>query len=94
MKLKPTRDYILVRPIARIKSDIVFVVSHEDACQGEVVAVGPGIPHKGKPRPLDVKVGDWVRFKFHETYQKYTEGSVEYLLIREPDVEFIMEDAA
>lgn len=89
--LRPTQDYILVRPIDRVKSSSLIVVEDEKPCEGVVMAVGPGKEVRGKRMPLDVKVGETVRFKYHTTYQDYREDGVDYLVIREPDVEGIVE---
>lgn len=89
--LRPKQDYIVVKPLDRPQSDALIVVSDERPCRGEVISVGPGKEIKGKRFPLDVRAGETVRFKFHETYQKYEENGVTYLLIREPDIEFIEE---
>lgn len=89
--LRPTQDYILVKPVPRVKSDTLIVVDDEQPCQGEVIAVGPGKEIRGRRQPLDVKPGETVRFKFHETYAQYVEDGVKYLLIREPDVEGVVE---
>ena len=88
--IRPTQDYVVVKPQQRETGSII-ALPVEEPCQGVVVAVGPGKPLRGKVMPLDVRVGETVRFKYHETYQRLREGDDEYLVIREPDIEFIIE---
>lgn len=94
--LRPTQDYIVVKPIERIKSAIIEVVMTEKPNTGEVVAVGPGIFDKrGRRQPLDVKPGDKVRYgtaQDYLTYPEYHEDGVRYLILQEADVCFINED--
>ena len=87
---KPTQDYIVVKPEQRERNSVI-AMPDEDPCQGLVISVGPGKYLRGKRMPLDVKPGETVRFKYHETYQKFENEGTEYLVIREPDVEMVIE---
>lgn len=90
-KFTPLRDFILVRPIDRLKnlSSIIEVVSDEKDTRGEVVAVGPGmIDGVGRLVPIDVQIGDRVCFG-NGTYLDFPKvdlGGEEFAVIREADV--------
>ena len=66
--LTPTQDYILVRPVQRVRSETLLIITAEtdqgsDGAYGDVIAVGPGKPNKkGNVMPLDAKPGDRVMF--------------------------------
>ncbi len=97
--LRPTDDYILIKPLIRKQSEILHIISREKQCRGEVLAVGPGKPNKsGNPMPLDVKVGEIVAFgngdfdfypKYHEDKPDGTRDT--YRIIQEADIVFIIE---
>jgi co-chaperonin GroES (HSP10) len=90
--LKPTQDYILVRPIERKQSSVLHVISYEKHCRGEVISTGPGKrDKKGKLRPLAVNKGDVVAFGDgnFDFYPTYTEAGIDYRIISEADVCFI-----
>jgi len=90
-KFTPLRDYILVRPLDRLKnlSSIIEVVSDEKDTRGEVVAVGPGMPNDiGTTVPLDVEVGDRVCFG-NGTYLSFPNVVIDgeaFLVVREADI--------
>lgn len=96
---KPLGDYILVKPLKRLQSKVVEVVSHEKYSRGLVVAVGPGERLKRKSgygletgaiRPMQVKVGDWITYvDLDHIYPKHFEGGVEYRVLQDKDVTFI-----
>lgn len=92
--LKPTQDYILVKPIPRVLSDVIEVVSHEAFSLGKIIAVGPGKENKrGIRMPLDAKVGETVRFgEFKNMFPEYYENGEKYLLIQEADIAGIVDD--
>lgn len=99
--LKPTQDYILVRPLIRKQSGVIEVVSNEKHCRGEVIAIGPGELNKhGKHMPMDVRVGEIVAFGdgnfdfYPKLYGPITPmGTQEmYRVIQEKDICFIIED--
>lgn len=88
----PLRDYILIKPSERCRSAILEVIDSELPTQGQVVAVGPGKRDKrGNLRPLDVKIGDQVRFGAGD-YLKFPEirkGNEVYLVLQEADITWI-----
>ena len=87
--LRPTQDYIVVKPIERKLSDVLVVSNSEKHCRGEVVAVGPGkFDKRGRLQSLAAQVGDIVIFgdgKF-DFYPKYEENSIVYRVIQENDI--------
>lgn len=88
---QPIRDKILVKPLERIKSDVVAVVMDEADNMGEVVAVGPGEWVKEVFIPNPLKVGDKIRFGTmgNDEYLKYLpyyEGSERFLVMSWKDV--------
>lgn len=103
---KPLSDYILVKPVKRLQSRILDVVSKEKYSRGLVVAVGPGerivkrrrlsqtdweVTETGAIRPMQVKPGDFVTHENHGRYGQYSEGGVDYWVMQEKDVAFISE---
>ncbi len=93
-RFQPRFDYILVRPVERKQSDVLHVVSHEKFTQGTIVAVGPGKPDKrGRIRPLDAKVGDFITYgdlqRGYDFYPLYVEDGVTYRILQEADVAFV-----
>jgi len=97
--LKPLGDKILVKPIERIKSNIIAVVMDEKDNMGTVVAVGDGkkLPN-GKREQMPIEVGAFIRFGHmgNDEYLKYTEyfyNNERYLLMSWADVCFIQEEA-
>lgn len=89
--LKMLRDRILVKPIERQLSAIIEVKNTERFNLGTVIAVGPGKEVKGKIQPLDVKVGDTVRWG-EFVFPEYTEDGVKYQILQEADVAAIVEE--
>lgn len=97
-KFQPTQDYILVRPIERKKSESLIVISGEKYTQGEVVSVGPGKKNKkGAIHPLIVQAGDRITYgdieRGYDFYPKYEENGIEYRLLQEADVCFVIDPA-
>ncbi len=86
------RDKIVVKPIKRVASTIIATVLHERPNVGEVVAVGPGKWLKsGKLQPMELKVGDKIRFgEFN--FPEYIENNIKYLILQEADCAGIIED--
>jgi chaperonin GroES len=81
MKVRPLHDRVLVKDTAK-----------EKPSQGVVVAVGEGKrDDKGQRIALDVKAGDRVLFgKYAGTEVKV--GGDEHLILREDDIQGIIED--
>ena len=60
--LKPLGDKIVVKPLERIKSNVIAVVMDEQDNMGTVVAVGPGKKLSADQREvMPVEVGQFVR---------------------------------
>jgi chaperonin GroES len=93
---KPRQDYILVKPLERKASNIIHAVLHELPNLGVVVAVGPGkLNKKGKLQPLDVQVGDTIRFgEFKNMFPEYFENNERFLIIQEADIAGIVDDVS
>lgn len=94
--IRPLRDYILVKPLERIKSNIIHVIMDEKPNLGTVVAVGKGKTVKGRVQPLDVKVGQTIRYgdtsTQHLSFTSIEHNRETYLLMQEADVCFIQEE--
>ena len=83
--LRPIRDRIVVRPLERKQSEVVFVVNAEKFSLGEVVAIGPKVD--------SVKAGDRIRFGTDEGYLAFPEWQAangeRFLILAEADVCFV-----
>jgi len=96
MKVRPLHDRILVKRVEaeeRTAGGIIIPDSaKEKQSQGIVVAVGEGRrDDAGKRIVLDVKVNDRILFgKYSGTEVKI--GSEEHLILREDDIQAIIED--
>lgn len=90
---KPKHDFLLVKPLERKASSVIVTVLHELPNLGVVVAAGPGKRDKhGNLKPLDVKVGDTVRFgEFKNMFPEYYVGLEKHLIIQEADVAGVVE---
>ena len=85
--LRPLRDRIVVRPLERVRSDILLVMGDEVPQLGVVAAIGPGKRTKRGIEPLDVQVGDVIRFGAdYLKFPEYREGTEKYLVLQEADV--------
>lgn len=96
MKLKPMGSKIVVKPIPRIKSEIIEVIMEEVDNTGTVVAVGPGgWDSSGKKREaMPLKGGEKIRFGTmgddeYLKYSEYWEDNERYLVMDWKDVCFI-----
>lgn len=91
--LRPTQDYILVRPLDREHSATLTIIKNELHARGQVLAVGPGKRDKrGKIKPLDARVGDIVHFGNGENFDwfpKFYQGNECLRLIQEADIAYI-----
>jgi co-chaperonin GroES (HSP10) len=95
---RPLSDYILVRPIPRKQSDLLWVAP-EKFNRGVVLACGPGERLKkkngeetGAIRQMEVKPGDFITYgDLDWIFPKFDEGGVEYRILQEKDVTFISE---
>lgn len=74
----PLRDRIVVKPIdhRHLYSKTLYIPDQKHQ-MGEVVAVGPGEKQKnGERRPMELKVGDKVRFGDLWKYPKDSAGNL------------------
>lgn len=96
--LLPLRDQIIVKPIERKLSSLLIVNNAgEPHNLGVVVSVGDGrYDKKGRHMPLDVKVGDRIKYgngeylNFPSYYDITSKQSFD--IIREADICAIIED--
>ena len=63
----------------------------EEYLMGDVVAVGPGRRSNGVRFPMDVQVGDRVRFGTFAGEEVVVDGE-EYLVMPESDVQLILQE--
>lgn len=96
--LKPLRDRIVVRPIERVKSQVIDVIMNELPNIGEVLAVGPGErDKKGRLIPNPIEIGQRIRFGGMEDYLSYPRCEVdgeELIVMSWKDVCFVEADNA
>lgn len=94
--IQPMRDKILVRPIERVKSQVLAVVMSENPNIGEIVAVGPGeYDKRGRRIPNPCEVGQRIRYGTADEYLKFQEvedNGEKFLLMSWKDVCWIDED--
>lgn len=88
--LRMLRDRILVLPIERKLSSIIEVKNTEKFNLGTVAACGPGKEIAGCVHPMDVKVGDIVRYGEFD-FMGYEEDGVKYQIIQEADVACVVD---
>jgi chaperonin GroES len=97
MNLKPLNDKVIVKPIERIKSELIAVIMDEKDNMGTVMAVGPGKRlENGKREEMPIEVGSFVRFgqmgnDEYLKYQEYFENGERYLIMSWQDICFITE---
>lgn len=89
--IRPLRDRVVVKPIVRQLSSIIEVKNTERFNLGTVVAVGPGKEVKCRIFPLEVKVGDTVRWG-EFVFPEYVEDGVTYQILQEADIAGIVEE--
>lgn len=91
---RPLQDYVLVKPLKRIQSTIIEVISNEFNNRGEVISVGPGkYSKKNVLIPLQVKPGEIVHFgEFKNMFPEYYENGEKYLIVQEADL-MVLDDA-
>ena len=96
MNIRPLQDYILVKPLGRVMSDTLTVISRELSQRGEVIATGPGKRVSGVVSPIQVKVGDIVAYGeiTHRYAVKQYDGNDKHLLMQDKDVECIFDECS
>ena len=96
--LRPLRDRIVVRPIERVKSQVIDVIMDELPNIGEVLAVGPGeIDKKGRLIPNPIEIGQRIRFGGMEdylSYPRFEDNGEELIVMSWKDVCFVEADNA
>ena len=96
--LRPLRDRIVVRPIERVKSQVIDVIMDELPNIGEVLAVGPGeIDKKGRLIPNPIEIGQRIRFGGMEdylSYPRFEDDGEELIVMSWKDVCFVEADDA
>ena len=99
MLLKPLHDKIVVKPIERVKSNLIHVIMDEKDNMGTVVAVGLGkkLPN-GRREEMPVTVGSFVRFGHmgrdeYLGYTEYFEENERFLIMSWADICFEQEVA-
>lgn len=90
MKFRPLRDRIAVKPVERVKSNIIEVVMDEVTNMGTVVAVGPEAAKNG------IEIDQFIRFGTmgndeYLKYPEYWEDNEKYLIMSWKDVAFIQD---
>ena len=94
MLLKPLHDKIVVKPIERVKSNLIHVIMDEKDNIGTVVAVGPGKKlTNGRREEMPIEVGAFVRFGTmgndeYLKYQEYFEENERFLIMSWADICF------
>jgi chaperonin GroES len=98
MLLNPLHDKIVVKPIERVKSNLIHIIMDEKDNMGTVIAVGPGkkLPN-GRREAMPIEVGAFVRFGHmgndeYLKYQEYIENNERYLVMSWQDVCFEQEN--
>jgi co-chaperonin GroES (HSP10) len=82
--LRPLRDRIVVKPLTRKLSDVIYIENKEKHNEGTVVAIGPKV--------RETEVGDVVKYG-NGTYLDWPiieEDGEEFQIIQEADICFIM----
>ncbi len=95
LKVRPLHDRIIVKRLEeeqKTKGGIIIPDSAKEKPQeGEVWAIGNGkLLEDGKLVPLDVKVGNKILFSKYSGTEIKIDGD-EYLIIKEDDVQAIVE---
>ena len=96
--IRPLRDRIVVRPIERVKSQVIEVIMDELPNIGEVLAVGPGErDKKGRLIPNPIEIGQRIRFGGMEdylSYPRFEDNGEELIVMSWKDVCFVEADNA
>jgi co-chaperonin GroES (HSP10) len=83
--LRPLRDRIVVKPLVRKLSDVIYIENKEKHNEGTVVAIGPKV--------YETEVGDVVKYG-NGTYLDWPlieEDGEEFQIIQEADICFIIQ---
>ncbi len=95
MNFRPLHDRVLVRRLEEEETTASGIISpvtdKEKPMQGEILAVGPGArDERGDIVPLDVKVGDKVRFGQWSGSEVKIDGE-ELAIMKESDLMGVLE---
>jgi len=93
--IRSLNDRVLVKPSIRQLSEVLIVNNREPFNMGTVVAVGPGKRDKrGVIKPLDAKVGDFIRYGNGDylNWPTVKHDGEEYQIIQEADICWIERD--
>jgi len=83
--LKPLRDRVVVKPLTRNLSDIIYVNNKEPFNEGTIVAIGPMV--------RDCKVGDFIKYGNGEylNWPVHRIDDQDYQIIQEADICAVVE---
>ena len=83
--LKPLRDRVLVKPLTRNLSDIIYVNNKEPFNEGTIVAIGPMVK--------DCQVGDFVKYGNGDylNWPVHRIDDQDYQIIQEADICAVVE---
>jgi co-chaperonin GroES (HSP10) len=83
--LKPLRDRVVVKPLTRNLSDIIYVNNKEPFNEGTIVAIGPLVK--------DCKVGDFIKYGNGDylNWPVHRIDDQDYQIIQEADICAVVE---
>jgi co-chaperonin GroES (HSP10) len=83
--LKPLRDRVVVKPLTRNLSDIIYVNNKEPFNEGTIVAIGPLV--------RDCKVGDFIKYGNGDylNWPVHRIDDQDYQIIQEADICAVVE---
>jgi co-chaperonin GroES (HSP10) len=83
--LKPLRDRVVVKPLTRNLSDIIYVNNKEPFNEGTIVAIGPMV--------RDCKVGDFIKYGNGDylNWPVHRIDDQDYQIIQEADICAVVE---
>jgi co-chaperonin GroES (HSP10) len=83
--LKPLRDRVVVKPLIRNLSDIIYVNNKEPFNEGTIVAVGPLV--------TDCQVGDFIKYGNGDylNWPVHRIDDQDYQIIQEADICAVVE---
>jgi co-chaperonin GroES (HSP10) len=83
--LKPLRDRVVVKPLTRNLSDIIYVNNKEPFNEGTIVAVGPMV--------MDCQVGDFIKYGNGDylNWPVHRIDDQDYQIIQEADICAVVE---
>ena len=83
--LKPLRDRVVVKPLTRNLSDIIYVNNKEPFNEGTIVAIGPMVK--------DCRVGDFVKYGNGDylNWPVHRIDDQDYQIIQEADICAVVE---